>query len=200
MPSWFLCWHHRLTSPLSGMQERERRHRKNFHEEIVEKKKRAIAGVGRWDIMRTGRAFRSPVQPSATANSLSQILWALSDLCNRKYGAQASIPITFSLLSILRDLPAFSKSLHIIQAVTDVISLGLATTVFPHAIAGAIFQVNKYSGKFQGLIKPATKQTHKRQEFSLLGDNLKQLYTNSDLWREFGYGFYFQTIVQQICS
>lgn len=38
MPSWFLCWHHRLTSPLSGVQERERRHRKNFHEEIVEKK------------------------------------------------------------------------------------------------------------------------------------------------------------------
>lgn len=44
---------------------------------------------------------------------------------------------------MLRDLPAFSKSLHIIQAVTDVISLGLATTVFPHAMAGAIFQVNK---------------------------------------------------------
>lgn len=38
MPSWFLCWHHRLTSPLNGVQERERRHRKNFHEEIVEKK------------------------------------------------------------------------------------------------------------------------------------------------------------------
>lgn len=68
-------------------------------------------------------------------------------------------------------------------------------------MAGAIFQVSKYSGKFQGLIKPATKQKHERQAISLLGykthfSNLKQLHTNSDLWRIFGYGFYFQPIVQ----
>lgn len=40
-------------------------------------------------------------------------------------------------------LPACSISLHSIQAVTEVISLGLATTVFPAAMAGAIFQVSR---------------------------------------------------------
>jgi hypothetical protein len=43
-----------------------------------------------------------------------------------------------------------------IHEVTDVISLGLATTVFPVAIAGAILNVNRYKGRFHGLIKPAT--------------------------------------------
>lgn len=144
-----------------------------------------IARLERWESMKTGRAFPSPVRHSATVNILSQILSALSDFCN-KNGAQTSSSTLFPLPSMLRDSPAFSKSLHIIQAVTDVISLGLATTVFPHAMAGAIFQVNKYSGKFQGLIKPATKQKHKREYFILLGcktnfSNLKHLYTNSDL-------------------
>ena len=37
-----------------------------------------------------------------------------------------------------------------------VISDGLATTALPAAKAGAIFQVNKYNGKFQGDIHPAT--------------------------------------------
>lgn len=40
-------------------------------------------------------------------------------------------------------LPACCISLHSIQAVTEVISLGLATTVFPAAMAGAIFQVSR---------------------------------------------------------
>lgn len=52
-------------------------------------------------------------------------------------------------------IPACCINLHIIQEVTEVISLGLATTVFPVAIAGAIFQVSRYRGKFQGLIRPA---------------------------------------------
>lgn len=52
-------------------------------------------------------------------------------------------------------VPACCNSLHIIQAVTEVISLGLATTVLPAARAGAIFQVSRYRGKFQGLIRPA---------------------------------------------
>lgn len=56
-------------------------------------------------------------------------------------------------------LPAFSNSLHIIHAVTEVISLGLATTVLPVAIAGAIFHVSRYRGRFQGLIKPANHTT-----------------------------------------
>lgn len=54
-----------------------------------------------------------------------------------------------------RFVPACCKNLHIIQAVTEVISLGLATTVLPAARAGAIFQVSRYRGKFQGLIRPA---------------------------------------------
>lgn len=54
-----------------------------------------------------------------------------------------------------RVVPACCNSLHIIQAVTEVISLGLATTVLPAARAGAIFQVSRYRGKFQGLIRPA---------------------------------------------
>lgn len=56
-------------------------------------------------------------------------------------------------------LPACCINLHSIQAVTEVISLGLATTVLPAAIAGAIFQVRRYRGRFQGLIKPAKKHT-----------------------------------------
>ena len=37
-----------------------------------------------------------------------------------------------------------------------VISDGLATTVLPAASAGAIFQVNRYSGRFHGEIVPTT--------------------------------------------
>ena len=35
-------------------------------------------------------------------------------------------------------------------------SEGFATTVFPAAIAGAIFQVSRYSGRFQGEITSYT--------------------------------------------
>jgi acyl-[acyl carrier protein]--UDP-N-acetylglucosamine O-acyltransferase len=42
------------------------------------------------------------------------------------------------------------------KAVLGVTSLGLATTVLPAANAGAIFQVNKYKGKFQGEMQPTT--------------------------------------------
>ena len=40
------------------------------------------------------------------------------------------------------------------KADIGVTSDGLATTQFPAAKAGAIFQVNKYSGKFQGEMQP----------------------------------------------
>ncbi len=43
-----------------------------------------------------------------------------------------------------------------IVAVRGVTSDGLATTVLPAASAGAIFQVNRYSGKFHGLMQPTT--------------------------------------------
>ncbi len=39
---------------------------------------------------------------------------------------------------------------------SSVSSDGLATTVQPAASAGAIFQVNKYKGKFEGEIHPTT--------------------------------------------
>ena len=58
--------------------------------------------------------------------------------------------------SLKLTLPASFNTRPNSQAVTDVISLGLATTVFPVAIAGAILNVNKYSGKFHGVISPAT--------------------------------------------
>ncbi len=41
-------------------------------------------------------------------------------------------------------------------AVHGVISDGLATTALPVASAGAIFQVNRYSGRFHGLMQPTT--------------------------------------------
>ena len=46
-----------------------------------------------------------------------------------------------------------SPSIHAVNGVT---SLGLATTALPAASAGAIFQVNRYSGRFQGEMQPTT--------------------------------------------
>ena len=42
------------------------------------------------------------------------------------------------------------------SAVSGVVSAGLSTTVFPAASAGAIFHASMSSGKFQGMIWPAT--------------------------------------------
>ena len=42
------------------------------------------------------------------------------------------------------------------SAVSGVVSAGFSTTVFPAASAGAIFQASISSGKFQGMIWPAT--------------------------------------------
>ena len=52
--------------------------------------------------------------------------------------------------------PASRMSPHSIQAVTLVISLGLHTTVLPVMMAGAILKVSRYSGRFQGEMRPAT--------------------------------------------
>ena len=43
-----------------------------------------------------------------------------------------------------------------IVAVHGVSSLGLATTALPIAIAGATFQVNRWNGKFHGVIVATT--------------------------------------------
>ena len=42
------------------------------------------------------------------------------------------------------------------SAVSGVVSAGFSTTVFPAASAGAIFHASISSGKFQGMICPAT--------------------------------------------
>ena len=42
------------------------------------------------------------------------------------------------------------------NAVKEVVSAGLRTTVFPAASAGAIFQAAMSKGKFHGIIWPAT--------------------------------------------
>lgn len=52
--------------------------------------------------------------------------------------------------------PASSMACASSQAVTEVNSLGFATTVLPEASAGAILKLSKYSGKFHGLMRPAT--------------------------------------------
>ena len=43
-----------------------------------------------------------------------------------------------------------------------VISEGLATTQLPAARAGAIFQVKRYSGRFQGEMQPTTPSGERR--------------------------------------
>ena len=52
--------------------------------------------------------------------------------------------------------PALRKVSHNKYAVIEVNSLGLQTQVHPAAIHGAIFQLSKYKGKFQGTIRHAT--------------------------------------------
>ena len=52
--------------------------------------------------------------------------------------------------------PASLQILPSKKDVTGVTSLGFAITQLPAANAGAIFQVNKYKGRFQGDIQPTT--------------------------------------------
>ena len=53
-------------------------------------------------------------------------------------------------------LKSYVNTLHSIQVVTVVISLGLHTTVQPAIRAGAILNVNRYNGRFHGEMSPAT--------------------------------------------
>jgi hypothetical protein len=52
------------------------------------------------------------------------------------------------------------------SAVSGVVSAGLCTTVLPHAMAGAIFQAAMSSGKFQGMICPATPSGRTRRPWN----------------------------------
>src|SRR5205823_10878555 len=64
-------------------------------------------------------------------------------------------PVPCTTLSTPLGKPASRQSSHNKYAVIGVSSLGFAMAVFPTAMAGAIFQLNKYSGRFHGEINPA---------------------------------------------
>src|SRR5947207_7273428 len=63
-------------------------------------------------------------------------------------------PVPWTTLSTPFGNPASAQTSDSKSAVIGVSSLGLAIAVLPTAMAGAIFQLNKYRGKFQGEIKP----------------------------------------------
>ena len=71
-------------------------------------------------------------------------------------GSPTSGPSPWTMLStpVGKPMPAASSPSSV--AVCGVTSDGLATTVLPAASAGAIFQVNRYSGRFHGEIVPTT--------------------------------------------
>src|SRR5206468_4459361 len=64
-------------------------------------------------------------------------------------------PVPCTTLSTPFGRPASRQISHSRYAVIGVSSLGLAMAVLPTAMAGAIFQLNKYSGRFHGEINPA---------------------------------------------
>ena len=74
----------------------------------------------------------------------------------RTIAAPHSAPRPCTTFSTPAGNPASAESSPSAAAVSGVSSLGFATTVHPAANAGAIFQVNKYSGRFHGLMHPAT--------------------------------------------
>src|SRR5207245_4091760 len=61
-------------------------------------------------------------------------------------------PVPWTTLSTPFGNPASRQISHNRYAVIGVSSLGLAMAVLPTAIAGAIFQLSKYSGRFHGVI------------------------------------------------
>ncbi len=67
-----------------------------------------------------------------------------------------SAPKTCTIVNTPAGKPTYRQICASKKAVKGVTSEGLATTQFPVARAGAIFQVNKYKGKFQGEIHPTT--------------------------------------------
>lgn len=65
-------------------------------------------------------------------------------------------PRPWTMFSTPSGSPTSRASSPNIQAVSGVTSEGLATTQLPAASAGAIFQVNRYSGRFHGLMQATT--------------------------------------------
>src|SRR5687767_625280 len=85
-----------------------------------------------------------PVKEIATTSGCSTRAWP------------AFAPSPWITFSTPFGSPASMQSCENRKAVIGVSSEGFATTVQPAANAGAIFQVNRYSGRFQGEIQPAT--------------------------------------------
>ena len=100
---------------------------------------------------RAAQAFAMAVP---TAVLPVKLIAATSGCSTRAWPADGPRPWT--MLSTPAGKPISRASSPSIQAVTGVTSLGLPTTQLPAARAGASFQVNRYSGRFQGLITPAT--------------------------------------------
>ena len=71
-------------------------------------------------------------------------------------GSPARRPVPCTRFTTPGGTPASPHNFPKRYAVKGVSSLGLATTVFPAAKAGAIFQVNRYSGKFHGEMQATT--------------------------------------------
>ena len=65
-------------------------------------------------------------------------------------------PRPWTMLNTPAGKPISRASSPSIHAVTGVTSDGLPTTQLPAASAGANFQVNRYSGRFHGLMIPTT--------------------------------------------
>ena len=64
------------------------------------------------------------------------------------------IPSPCTIFKTPSGKPACLQILPNKKEVTGVTSLGFAITQLPAAKAGAIFHVNKYKGKFHGLMQP----------------------------------------------
>src|SRR3546814_10250372 len=77
-------------------------------------------------------------------------------------------PSPCTMLSTPAGNPIFAASSPSIVAVIGVISDGFATTVLPAASAGAIFQVNRYSGRFHGEIVATTRSEEHTSELQSL--------------------------------
>ena len=71
-------------------------------------------------------------------------------------GAPHVGPLPCTMFSTPGGSPASSDRRPSIHAVKGVISDGFATTALPAASAGAIFQVNRYSGRFHGEMHATT--------------------------------------------
>lgn len=66
--------------------------------------------------------------------------------------------------------PASLRRAQRSQAETEVNSEGLQTQVLPVAMAGAIFQVSRKNGKFQGEMRPATPRGWERTWKGIKGE------------------------------